>query len=86
MKLKKTFNIHIAHTRNNPDNEHHGLITPKDLVRILDNTMFHSAIITKTELNKGLPRWLSKRLAKYTSFTPHIIVTVQKPIFYGIYK
>lgn len=85
-RFKNPFNIHIAHTKNNPDNEHHGLINHKNLENIFLNTMFHYPITTKAELNKGMPKGLSKFLSKYNVFNQHIIMTVTKPYFYELYK
>lgn len=86
-KFKNPFNVHIAHTKNNPDNEHHGLVTHKEFINIIDKTMFHSPKVTKTDLYKrGVPKFISKILGKYNTFNQHIIITIQKPIFYGIYK
>lgn len=87
LRLKNPFKIHIAHTKNNPDNEHHGLINHKNFLKILSETMFHTPTIVKTPLRrKGFPFWLSNILKNYNSFNEHIIIRVQKPIFYGIYK
>ncbi len=79
LKLKNPFKIHIAHTKNNPDNQHHGLITHKRLERIFTETMFHFPETTKTRLNKGLPKRLSKYLGKFRIFNQHIIISARKP-------
>lgn len=87
IKMQDPFKIHIAHTKNNPDNEHHGLTTHKRLAQIFEETMFHSPVITWQELNrKIIPRWIAKKFKKSKYFNQHIIMTVRKPIFYGIYK
>jgi len=85
LKFRKFWNIHIAHTRNNPDNEHHGLTTYKELIGIFDNTMFHPAVITTMDFNRSLPRWLCKILGRL-GLSAQIVLSVRKPIFYGIYK
>lgn len=86
IRFKNPFKIHIAHTKNNPDNEHHGLIKHKNLEKIFMMTMFHYPQTTKTELNKGLPRTLAKFFGKFKVFNQHIIMTVKKPYFFGIYE
>lgn len=86
LSLKNPFSIHIAHTKNNPDNEHHGLINHRNLEKIFTQTMFHFPTTTTSELNKGLPRMLGKFLGNYKIFNQHIIMTVRKPYFYSIYK
>lgn len=86
IRLQNPFMIHIAHTRDNPDNEHHGLTTHKELAMIFDGTMFHPPVIKKTDFNRGLPMWLSRILGRFCIFNSQIILTVRKPIFYGVYK
>lgn len=86
LKFKNPFKIHIAHTKNNPDNEHHGLINHKNLDKLFLKTMFHFPVTTKTKLNKGIPDYMAVFLGKFRVFNQHVIITVQKPIFYGIYK
>jgi len=86
MKIKNPFKIHIPHTHNNPNNEHHGLTTISELKKILNATMFHSPEITYKELNKKhIPLLIKKTFRKSSVFNQHIIITVRKPIFYGIY-
>lgn len=86
LSLKNPFNIHIAHTRNNPDNEHHGLTTHRGLESLFSQTMFHFPTTTLADLNKGLPRSISRLLGRYRFFNQHIIMTVRKPVFFGFYK
>jgi ubiquinone/menaquinone biosynthesis C-methylase UbiE len=86
LKFTNPFNIHIAHTKNNPDNEHHGLINHENLENIFLKTMFHFPVTTKTELNKGIPNFMSVFVGKFRVLNQHIIMTVKKPIFYGLYK
>lgn len=62
-------------------------INHKNLLKIFSETMFHTPTIIKSPLRrKGVPVWLSNILKNYNSFNEHIIIRVQKPIFYGIYK
>lgn len=87
IKLKNPFKIHIPHTHNNPNNEHHGLSTYSEFKKIFNSTMFHQPVITYHELNKKhIPRFITKMFKKSSIFNQHIIITVQKPIFYGIYS
>ena len=85
-KLKNPFSIHIAHTKNNPNNEHHGLTTYKKLSgHFIENT-FHDPAITYTLLRrKFVPMFLSKLFLKNKYFNEHIIMTATKPVFFGIY-
>jgi len=86
LMLKNPFNIYIAHTKNNPDNEHHGLTTYKEMKNIFETTMFHKPTITFNELNKsGIPLFIRKLFKKSQYFNQQIIITVRKPLFYGIY-
>lgn len=86
LKLKNPFNLYIAHTNNNPNNEHHGLSTYKEFEEIFNNTMFHEPKITYQILNKkGFPIFLSKLFKKNKYFNQQIIITVRKPYFYGLY-
>ena len=87
LRFKNPFNIHIAHTKNNPDNEHHGLTNHKKLIKIFNNTMFHKPHIVRSSINKpGFPLWLGNKLKNFNTFNQHVIIRVQKPIFFGIYK
>ncbi len=86
-KFKNPMNIHIAHTHNNPDNEHHGLTTHAEMLEIFGNTMFHKPEIVFQELNKkSIPNFIRRLFKKNVYFNQQIIISVQKPIFYGIYK
>lgn len=85
IKFRNPFNIHIAHTRNNPDNEHHGLTTHKELIGLFEETFFHKPEITTSDFNKNLPRWICRILSKYR-LNAQITISVTKPIFYGIYQ
>lgn len=85
-KLKNPFNIHIYHTRNNPDNEHIGLTTHKELREIFLNNTFHEPSSTFCPLKrKGFPKFLAKRLYKNLWLNDTVIITAKKPIFLGLY-
>jgi ubiquinone/menaquinone biosynthesis C-methylase UbiE len=86
IKLKNPLKIHIPHTHNNPDNEHHGLTTYKELLKIFGNTMFHEPVITYQVLNKkNIPNFIIRLFKKSKYFNQHIIMTARKPYFYGLY-
>lgn len=83
LRFKSPFCINIAHTHNNPDNEHHGLTTYAELERILSDNIFHSPAITYLPLvRKKIPIFLQKFLYGKKIFTEQIIITARKPIFY----
>lgn len=85
--FKNPFNIHIAHTRNNPNNEHHGLTTYKELTAIFHETLFHKPVITYQELNKkAIPKWIANFFKCNKYFNQQIIISARKPIFFGLYK
>jgi ubiquinone/menaquinone biosynthesis C-methylase UbiE len=85
--FKNPFNIHIPHTRNNPNNEHHGLTTYRELKGIFKKTMFHEPIIYYQKLNrKGLPGFLGKMFLKAKFFNAQIVLSVKKSYFFGVYK
>lgn len=87
MKLKNPFKEHIPHTCNNPDNEHHGLTTYRELKKIFGESMFHTPVITYQVLNKkNLPALIKNSFKRNKYFNQHIIMTVRKPIFYTIYN
>ena len=87
LQFKNPFNVHIAHTKNNPDNEHHGLTTYREMKEIFEQTMFHQPVITYYGLAKnGVTRFLSRLFPKSRYLNPHIIITVRKPVFFGLYK
>jgi 2-polyprenyl-3-methyl-5-hydroxy-6-metoxy-1,4-benzoquinol methylase len=84
--FKNPFNIHIAHTRNNPDNEHIGLTNHKNLMALLTANMFHEPQITHVKLQrKGIPSSISTLLKKVLYLNQDIIVAARKPIFLGLY-
>ena len=86
LKLRSPFKVHILHTRNNPDNQHYGLTTYKELERILTDNMFHFPEITYVPLiRKKLPRCITKFLYGKKRFTEQIIISTRKPLFYSFY-
>jgi 2-polyprenyl-3-methyl-5-hydroxy-6-metoxy-1,4-benzoquinol methylase len=87
VKLQNPFNIHIAHTRNNPDNEHIGLTTHKALIKNLKDNTFHEPQISYQAVNrKGLPASFMNRFRKILFLNQDIIVAARKPIFLGFYS
>lgn len=95
INLKRIFNVlqmkspivYIAHTNNNPNNEHHGLTTFSELETVLEENFFHKPKITFIPLvRNGLPKIVSKLLFGYRCFTEHIIISTRKALFYGLYK
>lgn len=85
-KFQNPFSIHIAHTRNNPDNEHIGLTTHKALIKILKDHTFHEPQITYQAVKrKGVSQGLLQRFKKVLFLNQDIIVSARKPIFLGLY-
>jgi 2-polyprenyl-3-methyl-5-hydroxy-6-metoxy-1,4-benzoquinol methylase len=83
---KSPFDMYVAHTHNNPDCEHHGLISHRALENLLVKNKFQFVEVTKTPLIRpGLPLWLGGVLSKFKIFNEHIIVTCKKPIFFGFW-
>ena len=86
LKFQNPFKIYIAHTRNNPDNEHLGLTTYGELRQLLINNCFHEPTITYLKLERhGIPEWLAKQMQKVSFFNDTIIITARKSIFLGLY-
>lgn len=86
LRLKNPFSIHIAHTHNNPDNEHIGLTTHKALKNLLLEECFHEPVITYQGIHReNLPKVISRLLKKNLYFNQDIIITAQKSIFLGLY-
>jgi len=86
IRLKSPF-IYVAHTKDNPDNEHHGLTTHKELGQLLANNFFHTPSVTYVPLlRRGFPKIISSLLFGKKIFTETIILTSRKSIFYGFYK
>ena len=83
--LKSPF-VHIAHTNNNPDNQHHGLTTYSELENLLENNFFHTPEITFVPLiRKRLPRFVTKLLYGKKSLTETIIISTRKSIFVSMW-
>ena len=78
-------NIHIAHTRSNPDNEHHGLTTYRELNRLFGEHFFLEPVITYLPFIRGrlaIPRgW---RFPGRTLLNEAITVTYKKSVFLPI--
>lgn len=86
-KLKNPLNVNIPHTRNNPDNEHHGLTTYRELTGIFSKTMFHEPVIHFQKLNRKIvPEIIKKLFLKSKYFNAQIVISVKKSIFYGLYE
>ena len=84
--LKSPF-VHIAHTNNNPDNQHHGLTTYSELENLLENNFFHTPEITFVPLiRKRLPKFVTKLLYGKKSFTEQIIISTRKSIFVSMWS
>ena len=83
--LKSPF-VHIAHTNNNPDNQHHGLTTYSELENLLENNFFHTPEITFVPLiRKRLPKFVTKLLYGKKSLTETIIISTRKSIFVSMW-
>ena len=86
LRFKSPLNIHIAHTHNNPDNQHCGLTTYGELEEILLYHFFHPPTITYIPLmRKRLPVGIRKLLYGKKTFCEQILVTTRKPLFLGFY-
>lgn len=87
VKLRSPFKVHIPHTNNNPDNEHHGLTTYAEMTSLLDASMFHSPEITHAPLRRQkLPDAIAKMTDGCRRFSDTIILSARKPLFYGLYR
>jgi 2-polyprenyl-3-methyl-5-hydroxy-6-metoxy-1,4-benzoquinol methylase len=87
LKLKSPFNLHIEHTRNNPDSQHCGLTSYLELEEILFDNMFHAPEILYVPLERdGLPKSVQKFLYGKKFFTDAIIIKTRKPLFYGFLR
>lgn len=86
LKFKSPFNINIAHTRDNPDNQHCGLTTYSELEDILNKNMFHFPSVVYAPLaRKQIPKWVTKLLFGKKRFCEQIIMYARKPLFLGFY-
>lgn len=84
LTLRSPF-IHIAHTRNNPDNEHHGLTTYRELDRVFAEQLFLESQVVDLPLRKG-PLFLSTKwwFPLRRVFNEHIVVSYRKAVFLPI--
>ncbi len=85
-KLKSPLNIHVPHTRDNPDSEHCGLTTHAELEKLLFDRMFHDPEVIYPPLRwKGAAGFAARFLKGRKRFAEQIILTTRKPLFYGFY-
>lgn len=81
----KSPRIYIDHTRNNPDNEHCGLTTYRELDQIFADHLFMESEITHLPLRRGQLFISSKwRFPFRKHFNEHIVVAYQKSTFIPI--
>jgi ubiquinone/menaquinone biosynthesis C-methylase UbiE len=83
----KSPRIYIAHTNNNPDNEHHGLTNFKEMRYLLEDLFFHTPTFHHQLLiRKGLSKVVSDFLfsLKIKFFSEHLIISSKKSIFVGV--
>lgn len=80
MRFKSPF-VYIAHTRNNPDNEHFGLTTNSELREIINDTFFHSPEILKVSLGRKIPKFIENVINKFSWGNETIILVARKAIF-----
>ena len=83
----KSPKIYIAHTKNNPDNEHHGLSNYKEMSNLLENNFFHSPyfihnLLVRNNLNRNISDLLLR--FKIKIFNETLIISARKSIFVGI--
>ena len=77
--------IFIEHTRDNPDREHHGLTTFKELEGLLDESLFVNVERVPARLRRQrLPGWLSRRLFGFWPLTEHVILRCNRSVFVPI--
>ena len=78
----KSPNIHIAHTRNNPDNEHHGLTTYRGLDAVFAEALFLESEVSWFPFRRGRLFISEKcRFPGRRFVNEHIIVTYRKSVF-----
>lgn len=90
LKGRSPLRIHIPHTRDNPDSEHHGLINFSLLRKLLLEQLFHAPTFQRQVLSRpGLPVPLQEALPQlpffWRVFNEHLILTAHKPLFYGYF-
>jgi 2-polyprenyl-3-methyl-5-hydroxy-6-metoxy-1,4-benzoquinol methylase len=79
--------IYIAHTRNNPDCEHHGLTNYREMRRELEGCFFHTPNFHHHFLvRRGLSQTISNFLfsLRLRMFNEHLILSTRKSIFVGV--
>ena len=77
--------IFIEHTRDNPDREHHGLTTYRELEDLCEQELF--AVVERIPLKlrrQHLPKWLSRWLFGFWPLTEHIVLRCKCSIFVPI--
>ena len=80
IRFKSPF-IYIYSTRNNPDCEHHGLTTYRELEEILDcNFFFNIERVKLFTRRKYIPYFLVKVFSGFWPFTSQIIISSNKSI------
>jgi ubiquinone/menaquinone biosynthesis C-methylase UbiE len=86
LRFQNPFNLYIMHTHDNPDREHHGLTSHKELREMFIEQAFHEPEITYQLLNrKSIPLSVRKYLLKNLDFNETVIIKARKPIFLGLY-
>jgi 2-polyprenyl-3-methyl-5-hydroxy-6-metoxy-1,4-benzoquinol methylase len=77
--------IFIEHTRDNPDREHHGLTTYRELEDLLEQRLFVNVERVPLRLRRQhLPDWLSRCLFGFWPLTEHIVLRCSRSIFVPI--
>jgi len=79
--------VFIAHTKNNPDNEHVGLTNYREMRDELEALFFHTPTFHHHILRrKKLPRFISNFLYffRLKPLSEHLIISTRKSIFVGI--
>jgi len=77
--------IFVEHTRDNPDREHHGLTTYRELEGLLEERLFVNVRRVPLFLRRRrLPRWLSRWLFGFWPLTEHIVLRCNHSIFVPI--
>jgi SAM-dependent methyltransferase len=89
-KGRSPLRIHIEHTRNNPDNQHHGLATFRELEGMLREQLFHSPVFIHQPLSKRpLPSSWQEKLPTlpivWSLFNRDVIVSTRKPLGCGYF-
>jgi len=79
--------VYIAHTRNNPDNGHHGLTNFREMRRELEDCFFHTPVfkhqlLVRRELSPIFTDMLSA--LRLRVFSERLILVTRKSIFVGI--